>query len=54
MGEKLRNKDKAKTPKSPKASKHGLRPHEQREKDAAFKSADIPTKPVGDRKPPKK
>lgn len=36
MGEKRRVKSKGK---SAKASKHGLRPHELREQQAAFKSA---------------
>ena len=49
MGEKSRpSKSKGK---APKVSKNGLRPHEQREKDAAYKSADVPSKPFSGGKP---
>ena len=44
MGEKSRPaKSKGKSPKAPKAG--SLRPHEQRQKDAAYKTADLPSKP---------
>jgi hypothetical protein len=50
MGEKSRPaKSKGKSPKAPKAG--GLRPHEQRQKDGAYKSANIPSKPTSDEKP---
>jgi hypothetical protein len=49
MGEKSRPaKSKGKSPKAPKAG--ALRPHEQRQKDAAYKSADVPSKPFSDGK----
>lgn len=35
MGDKARGKDKGKLKKAPKAGKHGLRPHEQRQQQDA-------------------
>jgi len=49
LGDKAQHKGKGKMPK---ASKHGLRPHEQREQDAA-KSPAPSSRPVADRKVPK-
>jgi hypothetical protein len=39
MGDKGKGKDKGKTKKPAKASKHGLRPHEQRQQQEVFKKA---------------
>jgi hypothetical protein len=39
MGDKSRGKDKGKTMKKAKAAKRGLRPHEQRQQEAALTSA---------------
>jgi hypothetical protein len=51
MGEKRRTKSKGKTAK---ATKHGLRPHEQREQRDAFKAAaPVASSPLADRKIPK-
>lgn len=51
MGEKRRAKSKGKTVK---ATKHGLRPHEQREQQVAFKSAaPLASSPDADRKIPR-
>lgn len=47
MGEKRRVKSKGKTAKS---TKHGLRPHEQRERQDAFKSAPSEPPKSADRK----
>jgi hypothetical protein len=38
MGDKGGNKSKGKTPKAP---KHGLRPHEQRQQEAARKAVEV-------------
>jgi hypothetical protein len=51
MGEKRRTKSKNKTAK---ATKRGLRPHEQRERQDAFKAAvPVASPPDADRKVPK-
>jgi hypothetical protein len=50
MGEKPRNKGSEKTPKAP---KRGVRPHEQREQESAFKPSETSAKPSSDRKAPK-
>lgn len=51
MGEKRRTKSKGKTPK---VTRRGLRPHEQREQQVAFKAATPPApSPDADRKIPK-
>lgn len=42
MGEKRRTKSKGKSAKN---TKHGLRPHEQREQQDAFKGATVPVTP---------
>jgi hypothetical protein len=49
LGDKAQNKGKGKIPK---ASKHGLRPHEQREQDAVKSPASL-GRPVADRRIPK-
>jgi hypothetical protein len=50
MGDKGGNKSKGKTPKAP---KHGLRPHEQRQQEAEGKSVEGPPRRPADRKVPK-
>ena len=51
MGDKARTPNGKSKEKAPKPSKGGLRPHEQREKDAASKSATAPARPPLEPKP---
>jgi hypothetical protein len=50
MGDKGGNKSKGKTPKAP---KHGLRPHEQRQQEADSKAVEAAPRRTADRKVPK-